>query len=65
MADTKAQGTQQQLDARKRELQELIRSRSKATCSDVVSTEIDVRREMRIEELEEEIKQLQTRLRSG
>jgi uncharacterized protein YceH (UPF0502 family) len=53
------QGT---LDSKKRELQELIRSRSKATCSDVVSTEIDVRRETRIEELEEEIQQLKARL---
>jgi hypothetical protein len=56
---------QNQLDARRRELQELIRSRSKATCSDVVSTEIDVRRETRIEELEEEIQELQKRLKSS
>ena len=56
---------QNQLDARKRELQELIRSRSKASCSDVVSTEIDVRRETRIEELEEEIQQLQKELESA
>jgi len=55
---------QNQLDARKRELQELIRSRSKASCSDVVSTEIDVRRETRIEELEEEIQQLQKKIKS-
>ena len=53
-----------QLDARKRELQELIRSRSKASCSDVVSTGIDVRRETRIEELEEEIQQLQKKIKS-
>jgi len=54
---------QEKLNSRKKELQELIRSRSKATCSDVVSTEIDVRREMRIEELEDEIKELQAKLR--
>ena len=56
---------QKQLDAKKRELQELIRSRSKATCSDVVSTEVDVRRETRIEELEEEIRELQKKLKSA
>ena len=55
---------QAQLDVRKKELQELIRSRSKANCSDVVSTEIDVRRELRIEELEEEIQALQGKLKS-
>jgi 3'-phosphoadenosine 5'-phosphosulfate sulfotransferase len=56
---------QSQLGARRKELRELVRSRSKASCSDVVSTEIDVRREMRIEELEDEIKELQARLRTG
>jgi polyhydroxyalkanoate synthesis regulator phasin len=55
---------QEQVDSRKKELQELISSRSKASCSDVVSTEIDVRREMRIEELEEEIQDLQGKLKS-
>jgi hypothetical protein len=40
----------------KRKLRELIRSRSQASCSRVVSTEIDVRREMQIEELEEQIR---------
>lgn len=43
----------------KRKLRELVRSRSKASCSNVVSTEIDVRREMQIEELEEQIRALQ------
>lgn len=42
----------------KRKLRELIRSRSQATCSSVVSTEADVRREMQIEELEEQIRAL-------
>ena len=43
----------------KRKLQELIRARSKATCSSVVSTEIDVRRETEIEDLEEQIQELE------
>ena len=45
----------------KRKLQELIRARSKATCSSVVSTEIDVRRETEIEDLEEQIQELEKR----
>jgi polyhydroxyalkanoate synthesis regulator phasin len=48
-----------ELAEKKRKLQELIRARSKATCSSVVSTEIDVRRETEIEELEEEIQRLE------
>ena len=44
---------------KKRKLQELLRSRSKATCAGVFSSEIDVRRETEIEELEEEIRRLQ------
>ena len=43
----------------KRRLQELVRSRSKATCAGVLSSEIDVRRETQIEELEEEIRRLE------
>jgi HAMP domain-containing protein len=54
---------QEQLDVRTRELRELVRSRSKASCSDVISTEIDVRRETRIEELEEEIRELRKQLK--
>jgi polyhydroxyalkanoate synthesis regulator phasin len=49
----------QNLTEMKRKLRELIRSRSQATCSSVVSTEIDVRREMQIEELEEQIRALE------
>jgi len=45
----------------KRKLQELIRARSKATCSSVVSTEIDVRRETEIVDLEEQIQELEKR----
>jgi hypothetical protein len=44
---------------KKRRLQELLRSRSKATCAGVLSSEIDVRRETQIEELEEEIRRLE------
>ena len=48
----------------KRKLQELIRARSKATCSSVVSTEIDVRRETEIEELEEQIQELEQKIKT-
>jgi len=48
-----------ELAEKKRILQELIRARSKATCSSVVSTEIDVRRETEIEELEEQIEEME------
>ena len=49
----------------KRKLQELIRARSKATCSSVVSTEIDVRRETEIEELEEQIQELEQKTKTN
>jgi hypothetical protein len=48
----------------KRKLQELIRARSKATCSSVISTEIDVRRETEIEELEEQIRELEQKVKT-
>ncbi len=44
---------------KKRKLQELIRARSRATCAGVLSSEVDVRRETEIEELEEEIRKLE------
>jgi len=44
---------------KKRRLAELLRSRSGATCAGVLSSEIDVRRELEIEELEEEIRRLE------
>jgi HAMP domain-containing protein len=44
---------------KKRRLEELRRARSKATCAGVLSSEIDVRRETEIEELEEEIRRLE------
>ena len=56
--------TKDELAEMKRKLQELIRARSKATCSSVVSTEIDVRRETEIEELEEQIQELEKKFRA-
>ena len=53
-----------ELTEMKRKLQELIRARSKATCSSVVSTEIDVRRETEIEDLEEQIQQLEKKFKA-
>lgn len=54
----------EELAEKKRKLQELIRARSKATCSSVVSTEIDVRRETEIEELEEQIQELEKTIKT-
>ncbi len=56
--------TNDELTEKKRKLQELIRARSKATCSSVVSSEIDVRRETEIEELEEEIQELEKKIKA-
>ena len=56
--------TKDELAEKKRKLQELIRARSKATCSSVVSSEIDVRRETEIEELEEEIQKLEKKTKA-
>ncbi len=56
--------TKDELAESKRKLQELIRARSQATCSSVVSSEIDVRRETEIEELEEEIQELEKRIKA-
>jgi len=53
------------LAEKKRKLQELIRARSKATCAGVLSSEVDVRRETQIEELEEEIRRLQEKAKGG
>ena len=49
----------EELAEMKRRLQELVRSRSKAACAGILSSEIDVRRETQIEELEEEIRRLE------
>ena len=48
--------TKDELAEMKRKLHELIRARSKATCSSVVSTEI--------EELEEQIQELENRIKA-
>jgi polyhydroxyalkanoate synthesis regulator phasin len=56
--------TKDELTEKKRKLQELIRARSQATCSSVVSSEIDVRRETEIEELEEEIQELEKKIKA-
>lgn len=52
-----------ELEQKKAQLQELIRSRPKANCSSKYSSEIDVRRESEIEELEEEIQTLESPLK--
>jgi polyhydroxyalkanoate synthesis regulator phasin len=57
-------GVKDDLAEKKRKLQELIRARSKATCSSLVSTEIDVRRETEIEELEEQIQELEKKIKA-
>jgi hypothetical protein len=49
----------EELAEKKRRLQELLRSRSKATCAGVLSSGIDVRRETEIEQLEEDIRRLE------
>ncbi len=53
-----------ELEQKKAQLQELIRSRPKANCSSKFSSEIDVRRESEIENLEEEIQSLESQLNS-
>jgi len=49
----------------RRKLEELRRARSKATCAGILSSEIDVRRETQIEELEEELRRLEKRPAAG
>jgi hypothetical protein len=56
MKDAKAE-----LERKKAQLEELIRSRPKANCSSKYSSEIDVKRESEIEDLEEEIQALESR----
>jgi polyhydroxyalkanoate synthesis regulator phasin len=48
----------------KRKLRQLIRARSKCSCSLVISTEIHVRRETEIEELEEQIQELERKIKA-
>jgi HAMP domain-containing protein len=56
---------EEELKEKKRRLRELLDSRSGATCAGVYSSEIDVRRETEIEELEEDIRRLEGQLESG
>jgi predicted RNase H-like nuclease (RuvC/YqgF family) len=53
------------LEDKKRELRALKESRPTASCSRENSTEADVRREMEVEALEDEIRELQKRLSQG
>jgi HAMP domain-containing protein len=55
---------EEELKEKKRKLQELLAARSGATCAGVYSSEIDVRRETEIEELEEDIRRLEGQLKS-
>lgn len=55
---------QKELNKKMAKLDELIKSRRQATCSTQVSSDIDVRRETEIEELEEEIQKLKQNLHS-
>jgi polyhydroxyalkanoate synthesis regulator phasin len=55
---------EEELKEKKRKHQELVHSRSKATCAGVFSSEIDVRRETEIEDLEEDIRRLEKKLKS-
>jgi len=54
---------QKQLKSKKERLEELIKARSKATCATTYSSKTDVDRETEIEELEDEIKALESKLK--
>ena len=54
-----------ELEEKRAKREELIKQRSRATCASSVSSEIDVRREDEIEELEESIKKLEKELKSS
>ena len=54
----------EKLEEKKARLDKLIKSRSTAYCSTVLSNEADVQRETEIEELEDEILRLEKELRS-
>jgi len=53
---------EKKLADKRNRLKQLIRTRSTAGCASVVSKEADVRREMEISELEEEIRKLEAKL---
>jgi hypothetical protein len=50
------------LEKKKRELEELVKSRSKANCIDVNSSPGSVQHQMKIEELEDEIAEIEKKL---
>ncbi len=52
------------ISEKKKMLKELTAARTKATCASVVSSEMDVRRETEIEELEEEIRELEKAMKA-
>lgn len=54
----------EELEEKKRRLERLLKSRSQAYCSTVLSNETDVQRETKIEELEEEIGRIEEQIRS-
>ena len=54
-----------ELSEKKRQLEELIKSRSKASCSSKNSSKADVDRETLIEELEEEIQDLEKQVQTA
>jgi hypothetical protein len=60
--EERSMDAKQEIQKKKEQLQELVRSRSKANCSSKYSSEIDVRRESEIEDLEDEIKALEAKL---
>ncbi len=53
---------QEELEKKKHELEELVSSRSKANCIEINSSPGSVTHQMKIEELEDEIAELQKRL---
>jgi hypothetical protein len=55
---------QSELEKKRAQLEELIRSRPKANCSSKYSSDIDVRRESEIEDLEDEIRALESQLKA-
>jgi len=54
--------TAELLEQKRRQLQALRQSRPSANCAKGHSSEADVRREMEVEDLEEEIRQLEKKL---
>ena len=55
----------EKIEEKKRILQELVNSKSKANCASSHSSGVDVNREMQIEELEEDIQVLEQKVRQN